>query len=314
MRFSTPISLAAPAKVNLTLAVGPPSPPRGYHPIASHFHCIDLCDDLTLTAMPDWPASRIELDVAWAADALKPSAIDWPADKDLAVRAMAAAAARLRLEHGVAIKLRKRIPTGGGLGGGSADAGAVLRLCQLVLERNGGESAADAGWMVEAAASLGSDVAFFADPVGTAGSVAPRPAIVEGFGERHRRIERSHGYLVLIFPPFGCATPAVYRAFDSAVGHTLDTDRVVRSAAGLAGQPIADGTLFNDLAAAAMHVAPRLAEIAAAAAAIAHQPVHVSGSGSTLFLIAGRDAEAAGQLATKVFRATGCPAVAVRLV
>ena len=310
------MSLAAPAKVNLTLSVGPPAPPRGYHPICSHFHCIDLCDDLTLTPIPDWPAGRIELDVAWATDALKPSFIDWPPSKDLAVRAMAAASERMGLTHGISLKLRKRIPTGGGLGGGSADAGAVLRLCQLALERANPVHplATQPQWMIDVAMTLGSDVAFFADPVGTAGDVPPRPAVIEGFGERLRRIERVHGFLVLLFPPVACPTPAVYAAFDSVSQAKLNADRVYQSVLALSGKGVSDAGLFNDLAKPAMHIAPQLASLALSASSVANQPAHISGSGSTIFLVAGENAEAAAQLASKVFRVTGCPALAVRLV
>lgn len=322
VKLHTPISVAAQAKVNLTLAVGGPRPPKGYHPICSHFHCVDLADDVTISPLPERPAGHITLDVAWAADALRPSPIDWPAEKDLAVRAAAAATLRLGITHGLHLTVRKRIPTGGGLGGGSANAGAVLRLLHSVTMQAGNVPAAESGqWMTEVGSLLGSDVPFFADPVGIEGDIAPRPAVVEGYGEQLRRIERTHGWLVLILPPVACPTPAVYREFDAGLPGTggqgpkePDADRVFAAVSALLGRTISGELLFNDLAEPAMRVAPQLRLIAAEAGRITGQSVHVSGSGSTLFVAAGADRAAAAKAADRVLRGTGHPAIAVRLV
>ena len=94
------LNLRAPAKINLALAVGPPLPPKGYHPIASWFAPIELFDELRLEALPQGSASVHE--IAWEDG----RAIDWPLDKDLAVRAH-----RLieqRLGHEPPIRLQQR--------------------------------------------------------------------------------------------------------------------------------------------------------------------------------------------------------------
>ncbi|QKK06832.1 MAG: hypothetical protein HND58_00740 [Planctomycetota bacterium] len=120
--------------------------------------------------------------------------------------------------------LTKRIPTGAGLGGGSADAGATLLAVNQAWGLGLGVDV-----LQTLGATLGSDVPFFVDTPGT-GSDAPGPAVVGGFGEAIERTLRAAGELVLMVPAFGCATGSVYRAFDEAVaaghGGTLKAERI----------------------------------------------------------------------------------------
>ena len=111
-----------PAKVNLVLAVGRPRAQDGYHPICSWMTPVSLHDEL-LIAPTDGPT---RFAVQWADDAPQTSPIDWLMEKDLAFRAHA------MLEHAtgrqlpVNVTIRKRIPVGAGLGGGSSDAAGML--------------------------------------------------------------------------------------------------------------------------------------------------------------------------------------------
>ncbi|MEZ5215570.1 MAG: 4-(cytidine 5'-diphospho)-2-C-methyl-D-erythritol kinase [Ilumatobacteraceae bacterium] len=94
-----------------------------------------------------------------------------------------------------AIHLHKRIPHGGGLGGGSADAAAVLRW---------------AGWTDVAGASrLGADVSF---------CLVGGRARVRGIGEQIEPLDPMPEAITTISPPFGCSTPVVYRAWDDLGG------------------------------------------------------------------------------------------------
>lgn len=322
------VALRAQAKLNLALAVGAPLPPSagdkaGFHPIESWFACIDLHDDLEVERLPAGP-SRFR--VEWAADAPRPTPIDWPIEKDLVVKAHAAMERALRASEGslpVAAVLRKRIPAGGGLGGGSSDAAAMLRAVDTLFDLRMPTAA-----LASIGARLGSDVAFFIDVSAPDDGTAPppaRPAIVSGLGERIERLPRVQGHVVLLLPPFGCPTGAVYRAFDSGgVGECggggvggpgeaggpgpLEPGRAARVAAAAARGAGAGSAafqalpFFNDLTDAACRVQPDLARLIADAQRLSGCPVFMTGSGSTLFVPEG-SAEAARVAAGRIAEA-----------
>lgn len=262
------LSLRAHAKLNLALSVGPPQPPKGYHPIASWFTAIDLHDTIEL-ARDD----RSSCEILWAPDAPKPTPIDWPLEKDLGVRAHSLLEKHVGRALPVRMRMLKRIPVGGGLGGGSSDAAAVLIGLRALFDLDLPLSSLRA-----LSTALGSDIAYFIDDEPT-----PRPAIVTGFGDRLDRTPRLSGDVLLLIPPFGCPTGPVYAAFDSQPGAGLDEHRV-RS---LASHPLRSADLFNDLASPACIVEPRLTETLGRLrnAAGPQTPVHVTGSGSTMFAL-----------------------------
>ncbi|MBL8758219.1 MAG: hypothetical protein JNK35_07320 [Phycisphaerae bacterium] len=291
------VMLRAHAKLNLALSVGAPLPASagekaGFHPIESWFACIDLHDDLEVERLPAGP-SRFR--VEWAPDAPRPTPIDWPIEKDLTVKAHAALERAVGAGVGslpVAAVLRKRIPVGGGLGGGSSDAAAMLRALDTLFDLRLPTAA-----LASIGASLGSDVPFFIDDCEPAGGTAPppaRPAIVSGLGERIERLPRVEGHVVLLLPPFGCPTGAVYRAFDSGgvmggvgVGGPgrLEPGRAARVAtAAIGGAAFEAIPFFNDLTDAACRVQPDLARLIDEARRLSGRPVVMTGSGSTLFV------------------------------
>lgn len=267
-----PVVGRAYAKVNLALAVGPPIPAgrpgAGYHPIASWMHAIDLFDEVTARRLPDGAASVYR--VAWAAGAPRPSPIDWPVERDLGARAHRALEDAAGRPLPVELTATKRIPVGGGLGGGSSDAGAALILLDALFGLGLGRERLGAIGL-----SLGSDVPYFVD------GAPPRPALVTGLGERIERTRQAVAELVLLLPAFGCATGPVYRDFDASPPTRL-REAPVRALAATAR--VADAALFNDLSSAAERVEPRLAELRRRAHAAAGVPVHMTGSGSTLFV------------------------------
>ena len=285
------ISLTAHAKVNLALSVGPPlpqgEPHAGMHPVASWMHAIALGDDIEITLDDHHTGDRF--DITWADDTPTGKPIDWALDDDLAVRAVRAMRAReLLRDHAVRLRVRKRVPAGGGLGGGSGDAGAVLCALAELIERASGEPIRQAA-LHEIAATLGSDVTFFVDRGAPAGR--PRPALVGGLGEIERRLQRRSLALTLVCPPFGCPTGAVYRAYDASPGHL----RIAAVEAASAARPIDPDLLFNDLQAPACLVQPGL-EAVLAALADAGVPAMVSGSGSTVLAFGRLPAPASGVL------------------
>lgn len=275
--------IRAHAKINLALAVGPPQPPRGYHPIASWFTCIGLHDELALARSATGESSWA---IAWASDAPRQSAIDWPIEKDLAVRAHRLLELAADRTLPLRATLTKRTPVGAGLGGGSADAAAAFiginELFGLGLSREK---------LRELSTSLGSDIAFFIDDVAL--DQPARPAIVTGFGERIERLATVHGWVALFFPPFGCPTGPVYQAYDRASpGPLREPD--IRALTRTAAADLNRAPLFNDLAAPACAVEPRLAGVLARLNDGLRTPVHITGSGSTLFAPALDRAQAEG--------------------
>lgn len=269
----------AHAKVNLALAVGPAEPPRGYHPIASLFACVEFGGEVWIERGGD-AREASTFSTAWAADAPVKSAIDWPVEKDLGFRALRALEARVGRGLGVRVRVSKRVPVGGGLGGGSSEAAAVLRgvnrACGLGL--SGAE-------LAEIGATLGADVAFFAGGDGCGA------AVVEGFGERMRPVEMQRLRLVLLCMPFGCATGPVYQAFDAEPARGLRAERLLPLVEAAGRGDVRDALLFNDLAEAAMVVQPRLREVREAITRRSGCAVHVTGSGSTLFVVARDEAQ-----------------------
>jgi len=302
MSIRRTIVVPAPAKVNLALAVGAPSPAHGgMHPISSWMITVDLNDDLTLTRLEDDAPSMYA--ILWAPDARRTSTIDWSITKDLAVRAHLAVQAHVGRELPIKLKLEKRIPVGGGLGGGSSNAAAMLRGVNDLFELDlGAETLAQIG------ATLGSDVPFL---------VRGGSALVEGLGERlehHESVPELN--LVLVLPGAACPTGPVYGAFDRLrPGAVLDAARVRSLACALlrTNSRLDASAPFNDLAAPAFEIAPSLADDAEEITALIERPVHVSGSGSTLFFVCNSRVEAE-VLAEAVTQRLALPAVAVRSI
>lgn len=288
------MTLDCPAKVNLALSVGRPRA-DGYHPIASLMTAVTFADRLTLTALSTGETSRllrsfIEVD----------QPIDWPVEKDLAWRAHALLAQHVGQPLACEMEVRKRIPAGAGLGGGSSNAAAVLvglnRLFDLQLDR---------ATLVKLGLSLGSDVGFAVYAL--TGHTA---ALVTGFGDQLQPLNLPGVlHLVLVFPPFGCPTGPVYQAFDRLSPEAVVDEPRVRALAQQRG--IEPGDPFNDLAAPACVVQPELGEIQQRLTCELKRPVHVTGSGSTLFFLA-PDESTAGALARNAMDLTGLRAVATR--
>jgi 4-diphosphocytidyl-2-C-methyl-D-erythritol kinase len=174
-----------------------------------------------------------------------------------AARALLDNASPQRRAVGVRIAVRKEIPAGAGLGGGSANAAAVLVALDRLLElsRSTDELAA-------IAAQLGSDVPF---------CVHGGAARMRGRGERIEAVTVPRLHVVVAVPPFAIATPAVYRAWDELAGPV--STRVVVGPLGL-------GDLANDLEPAAERVEPRLTEFRERLERAAGARAILAGSGS----------------------------------
>lgn len=287
-----PISAKSYAKINLALAVGSPMPAGhekpGYHPVSSWMACVDLYDDVTLRLLRDSRA-----DSSYVTTLASGKAVTWAPADDLAARAHRALEQEIELKVPIELRIHKRIPAAGGLGGGSSNAGLTLRLLNDALGLRLSEER-----LVGIASRLGSDVPFFLDLERPTAS-PPRPALVSGFGERVRRVGPRGEEVVLMFPPFGCATARVYARLDAIAGeHAFRAEAVERlvESGGIDGY-----ALFNDLASAACEVEPQLAVRRSELRQRLGRPVHVSGSGSTLFVLGGAGVAAEARAAAPEF-------------
>jgi 4-diphosphocytidyl-2-C-methyl-D-erythritol kinase len=296
----------APAKLNLALAVGKADASGGtgggFHPICSWMVTIDLYDELLLTRLEDDRLSRYA--ILWHEEAKRRSDIDWSITSDLTVRAHLALEKRAGRRLPVQMKLEKRIPVGGGLGGGSADAAAMLLAVNELFDL--GLPLED---LAEAGGEVGSDVPFF---------IYGGSAIVRGHGQSITRHEQPPAiHAAVVFPDVQCATGRVYRLFDelhAGGAAPLREDAVLRLAAGHGRRPaMRPDAMFNDLTRAAIRAAPELEGHLARIGALAERPAHITGSGSAMFVLCD-DSMHAEHLAAAIEREAGLPAVAVKSV
>lgn len=172
----------APAKINLGLKVLARRP-DGYHDILSLMQTVDLADRVTIEPIEDSGRTVVVCD-----------ADDVPeGPENLAYKAVEAVRAETGIDTGVRVVLEKQIPAGGGLGGGSSDAAAVLRglprVWSVALRRER---------MQEVAANLGSDVPFL---------LAGGTAIARGRGELlEEAVWPARYHFVLVDPGFRVST------------------------------------------------------------------------------------------------------------
>jgi 4-diphosphocytidyl-2-C-methyl-D-erythritol kinase len=202
----------------------------GFHKIDAEMVSLDLADTLTFS-------EGSGLSIIMADSAAGGLGVE-PTDDNLVAKALRAVQRQAR------VAITKRIPAGGGLGGGSSDAAAVYRWA-------GRTSQAD----VVAAAKLGADVSF---------CIVGGRARVTGIGEVLDPLPFVARTYTLCTPPFGVSTPAAYKAWDAL------------------GGPVSDGP--NDLEAGAFAVEPRLAHYRDLLGNLSGIQPTLAGSGSTWFV------------------------------
>lgn len=251
----------AQAKVNLGLQVLAREA-SGYHAIETVFHRLELADEVRVRR------TEGEKSLVVSGPALPHGGLG-PAPDNLAWRAAEAYQQAAGWSGGFEIVLRKCIPVGGGLGGGSADAGAVLRACDRLAELPLGRAR-----LLEIAGSLGADVPFL-----TSDATA---ALAWGRGERLLEVAPlPQRRVALVVPPFSVATAEAYRWLAESRGG---------AAPGPSRQPQATEVTWETFAAAendfeavvgARH--PEVPAIVATLRKLGAVPAMLSGSGSTVF-------------------------------
>lgn len=294
----------APAKVNLSLRVGPLGD-DAYHPLVSVFQAVSLFEEVTATSLPAGSGITVSVRGQGAAEV--------PTDaSNLAVRAANLLALRAEVEPAAHLSVRKAVPVAGGMGGGSADAAATLLACDLLW---GAGLSRDE--LLVLAAELGSDV-----PFALVGGTAM------GTGRGHLItpvLARGEFHWVLAIARHGLGTASVYAEHDRlaaarAGGAHVDLDALAPrvsddlSAALLSGDPESLGAcLVNDLEPAALSMRPELAAVVRLAREHGALGVMVSGSGPTVAVLASGSDQAlelavvltASGVASDVRRVTG---------
>lgn len=250
------LSEAAPAKINLFLrVVGRRA--DGYHELDSVFLPIALCDRVRVELRPSTHRTV----------ALSGNLGGLPADdRNLAVKAAERFMATFDLNAAVLIGLDKVIPHGAGLGGGSSDAGAVLRMMATLSRPNAPSR------LAHLAIEIGADVPFFLDP---------RPSRVSGIGELIAPLPALPAWpIVVAVPPVEVPTAVVFR--DLKPAHWSGTARDDDVAALIAGD-LPPGLFVNDLAAVAIERFPAIGALQNVIKETGARITSMSGSGGAVF-------------------------------
>jgi 4-diphosphocytidyl-2-C-methyl-D-erythritol kinase len=245
------LTLHSPAKLNLFLhIVGRRA--DGYHLLQSVFQLIDWCDTVSLKRIPENDIRRIN-----PIPGVHP-------ENDLIVRAAKLLKEFCQIDCGVEINLKKVIPMGAGLGGGSSDAATTLIGLNTLWNLN-----LDQKTLCELGLQLGADVPFF---------IFGKNAFVEGIGEKIQEISLdTHDFLV-IFPKQGVETKSIFQDPELTRDHgqiTID---------GFLASPWTD--LSNDCQAVAMRLCPEVKQaLDWIGQAVPGSEPRMSGSGSSVFTV-----------------------------
>jgi 4-diphosphocytidyl-2-C-methyl-D-erythritol kinase len=268
------VTVRVPAKINLSLSVGPLRP-DGYHELVTVFHAVSLYDEVV---------ARSARGVSLSVEPLRRDSDvqQVPADeRNLAWQAAALLAEQCGVEPNVRLTIRKDIPVAGGMAGGSADAAATLVACDSLwgtgLRRDE---------LHDLAAQLGSDVPF---------ALHGGTAIGTGRGEHISPVLAATGLeWVIAVLDAGLSTPKIFEACDAqrrranvqapSPGVHPDLMAALRSR-----DTAAIGrALYNDLQPAAVEVLPEIGELLEIGKAAGASGSLVSGSGpTTVFLVEG---------------------------
>ncbi|MCX5782479.1 MAG: 4-(cytidine 5'-diphospho)-2-C-methyl-D-erythritol kinase [Elusimicrobia bacterium] len=250
------MKILAPAKINLFLEVKNKRA-DGYHNIESIMQSVSLYDEL-------------EFKPAEEKISLKCNLKNLPNDeRNLVVKAAKLLKKELKTQKGARIHLKKNIPLGAGLGGGSSDAAAalkgLLKLWKLKISPKK---------LVKIAAKIGADVPFFLN-CGT--------AVAKGIGDILKSIKKvKKTYFVLVFPNFGVSTPSVYKKLHFPLTSRQKINKIKFHLESLKDSKIWGRLLYNRLEEVVLPKYPKVAFIKKKIENFGYKSL-MSGSGSTVF-------------------------------
>lgn len=248
------IDILSPAKINLSLHVVARRP-DGYHELSMIMTRVSLYDDVTLTLQDS--GISLSCDRSFV-----PSG-----EENIAWRAASALIKEKKLGIGVHIDIKKRIPMGGGLGGGSSNAASVLMgLNRLTGEKAGKEELMNLGL------GLGADVPFF---------IFKEPALAEGVGEKLSPVEDfPEIWLILINPGINVPTGEIFKRLNLGLtkeGKNLNITRFNHSLSTVCSN------MINDLEDVTFEIYPEVQEAKSLLLRYGAMAALMSGSGSTVF-------------------------------
>lgn len=254
------------AKINLALEVVGKLP-SGFHELKTIFATVGLHD-------------IIEIAEARSGISVRSDHPGVPADEtNLAHRAAAAMQTIARTKRGLKITIEKRIPVGGGVGGGSSNAATVLRALDTMWELNLGTTG-----LLETAKNLGADVPYF---------LVGGPALGRGRGDDIHPLDLELEDRLLLIPnQGGVSTAAVFRRF-ARQAHSVRARSPIDAFLNRLSKPgkkdVTTADLVNDLEPAALAESPELRSIGESLRRVAKKTggrqVAMSGSGSTFFML-----------------------------
>ena len=258
------MKIRAPAKINLTLrVVGKRA--DGYHLLDTIMVPVSLYDEIEIHQMRRSASRRLGVPSLIAICCNHPQV---PLGQDnIAYRAAELLMRKAKICRPIAIRIRKQIPVGAGLGGGSSDAAAVLkglnRLWRLRLSVR---------QLERLALQLGADVPFF---------IRAKPARARGIGEKLRLLSKlRRRWLVLVYPGFPVATAWVYRNLPSKLTRVSVNTSI---ATPLESLDKLDKLLINDLERVTVRRYPEISRAKSMLSLAGAAGVLMSGSGSSVF-------------------------------
>lgn len=266
----------APAKINLFLEVFGPRE-NGYHDLRSVVVPVSVCDSLSFALTE----GEIATSMTYASPHLNGSHLD--SDDNLATRAARLLKERTGYSGGVQIEIEKQIPLAAGLGGGSADAAAVLTSLNSLWE-----TGLPTGSLMELGFELGCDI-----PATVQGGAV----CMEGLGEIVTPLEpstdaRPDWWLILVNPGFSVPTGDIYRRYTDPLTAGDQVYKDIRFGLERAERELVLQNLFNSLQPTAFEKYGLLGMLQEALNRVGGRNAMLSGSGGSLFAFCDSEAEA----------------------
>ena len=264
--------MIAPAKINLYLHVAAPDD-KGYHPLQSLVVFADIGDEIALEPKPSGHELKLHIDGSFA------PGLD-AGESNLVVKAVRRFEQATGLTVSADIRLTKVLPVASGIGGGSADAGAILLLLRQAYAPDMPDSDLEA-----LAAAVGADGVM---------CLWARASIAEGYGKRLTSVSVPAMPAVLVNPGIECPTPAVFRQYDAqGIFENIEAKQLFSSISSTEDLIVALANTRNDLEAPAVALRPQINDVLSMLKA---QPetafARMSGSGATCFALCHSDEDA----------------------